>query len=179
MGAGEGREHQVSRIGHPLVDFHAREPLIGLPHLHDMGEVQAAVHAVAHHVHRHGDDVHVSRALSVAEQRPLHPVRPGQDAELRVADAAAPVIVGMDAQNYVLPVFQMLVHIFYLAGKDMGHGHLHRAGQIDYGLVVSVRLPYVQHRVADLQGVLRLGLGEALRAVLEGKAAVRLLRHLL
>ena len=97
MGTGEGGEHQVSRIGHPLVNLHAREALVGLPHLHNIGKIQPAVHTVTHHVDGYRHQVHIARALSVAEKSSFHPVGPRQDAELRIADAAAPVIVGMDA----------------------------------------------------------------------------------
>ena len=144
-----------------------------------MGKIKPAVHAVAHHVDGNRHQIHISRAFPIAEKGSLHPVRPGQDAELRVTDAASTVIVGMNAQDDIVPIFHMFVHVLHLTGKHMGHGNLYRGGQIDYGLVVRIRLPYVQNRVADLQGILRLGLGEALRAILKSKVSFRLLRHLL
>ncbi len=61
----------------------------------------------------------------------------------------------------------------------MGHGHLHRGGQVYDGFVFRVRLPYIQHRVADLQRIFRLSLGKAFRAVFERKVPFRLLRHFL
>ncbi len=97
VGAGKSGKHQISRIGHPLVDFHAGKLLIGLPDLHNMGEIQSAVHPVAHHIHSHSDQIHIARALPVSKQGSLHSVSPRQNAEFRVADAAAPVVVGVDA----------------------------------------------------------------------------------
>ena len=62
-----------------------------------MGEIQSAVHPVAHHIHSHSDQIHIARALPVSKQGSLHSVSPRQNAEFRVADAAAPVVVGVDA----------------------------------------------------------------------------------
>ena len=67
----------------------------------------------------------------------------------------------------------MLVHIFHLAGKHMGHGHLHCGGQINDGFVFRIRLPHVQNRVADFQCIFGLCLGKALRTVLKGEGPFR------
>ncbi len=58
-----------------------------------MREVQSRIDAVAEQVHRESDDIDISGPLPVAEQRSLDPVGPGQDAELRIAYAAATVVV--------------------------------------------------------------------------------------
>ncbi len=84
----------------------------------------------------------------------------------------------MDTEHYIFTVFHVLMHVFHLAGKHMGHCHLNRSGEVDDSLVLRIRLPYVQNRVADLQRVLRLCLGEAFRAVLEGKVPFCGFRHL-
>ncbi len=175
VGAGKCGEHQISRVGNPLMHPHARKALIFLPDPHDVREIQPAVHTVAHHIQSNRHQIHVSRAFPVAEQGALHPVCPCQNPEFRVADPAASVVVGMHTEHHAVPVFQMPVHIFHLAGKHMGHRHLHRGRQVDDRLVFRIRLPYVQHRIADLQRVLRLCLRETLRAVLKGEVPLRLL----
>ena len=52
---------------------------------------------MAVHIHGDGNDVHVARALAVAEQRALHAVRAGQQAQFGVGHAAAPVVVRVQA----------------------------------------------------------------------------------
>ena len=47
-----------------------------------------------------------------------------------------------------------------------GRGHLHRGGQVQDDLATLAGLPDVHHRVADLDGEVRLGAGEDLRRVL-------------
>ena len=143
-----------------------------------MAEVKSAVNAMAHHIHGNRYDIYISRAFPVAEEGSLHPVGSRQYAKFRITDAAASVIVRMHAEHHVLPVLQMLVHILHLRRKHMGHGHLYRGGQIDDGFASRLRLPHVQHGVADLQRIVHLGLGEAFRTVFKGKIPLRLLRQL-
>ena len=179
MGAGKGGEHQVSRIRRAFVYVHAGQPFIDLPDLHDMREIQPRIHPVADHVQRQGDDVHISGPLPVSEKRALHPVRARQHAELRVADAAAPVVVGMDAQDHRIPVFHMFVQILHLTGEHMGHGHLYRGWNIDDGFLFRRRLPDIQHRVAHLQRVVHLRSRKTLRTVLKGEIPFGFLRQTL
>ena len=69
----------------------------------------------------------------------------------------------------------MLIHVFNLAGEDVGHCHLHRRRQIDDRFMLCIRLPDIQHCVTDLQRVINLGLGKAFGAVLEGEITFCLL----
>ena len=126
------------------------------------------------HVHSHSHHIHVAGALSVSKQGSLDPLGPRQDPKLRCGHAAAPVIVGMETENHIVPVFQMFVHIFQLAGEHMGHGVLHRGGDIDDGLIILRGLPHIQHRVAHIHRIVYFRSRKTLRAVLEGKVAVRL-----
>ena len=61
----------------------------------------------------------------------------------------------------------------------MGHAHLDRDRQVDDHGAVGGGLHDVQDRVADLDGVVHLGAGEALGAVLEEEVALILLAQLL
>ena len=74
----------------------------------------------------------------------------------------APVVVGVDGDNDVLPAVEMLAHVLNLLGIDVGHGHLHGGGEVD-DLPFRPGLPDVDDRVADPQGKLHLRAGEALR----------------
>ena len=74
MGPRKCSKYQIPCIGHPLVYLHSGKMLISFPDLHDMGEIKSAVHSMAHHIHRHGDDIHVAGALPVAEQSALHTI---------------------------------------------------------------------------------------------------------
>ena len=179
MGTGKCGKYQISCIGHSFMYLHAGEVLISFADLHNMGEIQSTVHAVAHHVQCNSYQIHVTGTFAVAEQSTFHTVCSGQYAELRITDATAPVIVRMYAEYYIVTIFQMLVHIFYLTGKYMGHCHLYGGGQIDDGLAVSGRLPYIQYCIADFQCIIHLSLRKALRAVLKGEVAFGLVCQIL
>ena len=131
------------------------------------------------HIHRQCHNVHISGALTVSEQGSLDALRSGQNSQLRVAHAAAPVIVGVQAENNGVAVFQVLVDVLDLSGEYMRHGVLHGGGNVDNRLFLRRRLPYIQDGVADVHGVVHLRSREALRAVLEGEIAVRLIGELL
>ena len=105
VGAGEGGEYQRARVGAALVDVHPGAILVGLADGGHVGEVQHRIHPVGVHVHGQGDDVHVSGAFAVAKEGALHPVGARQQGQLRVRHAGAPVVVGMQGQRHVLPVF--------------------------------------------------------------------------
>ena len=108
--------------------LHTGEILISFTDLHNMREIQSAVHTVTHHIKCNGYQIHITGTLAIAEQSTFHTVCSGQYAELRITDATAPVIVRMYAEYYIVTIFQMLVHIFYLTGKYMGHCHLYGGG---------------------------------------------------
>ena len=97
VGAGEGGKYQVPRVGLPVRDLHLGQALVSLPDLWHIGKVQLRIDAVGDQIHGQSDDIHISGPLAVAEEGALHPVSAGQNAEFRVADAAAPVVVGMEA----------------------------------------------------------------------------------
>ena len=137
------------------------------------------IHPVAVHVHGQGDGVHVAGALAVAEEAALDPLGAGQHRQLRVRHAAAPVVVGVGGEDDGIPVLQVLGAPLDLVGVDVGHAHLHRHRQVDDHGPLRRGLHHVQHRVADLHGVLRLRAGEALRAVLEEEVALVLLAQFL
>ena len=58
-----------------------------------VGKVELRVDAVAVHVHRQRYGVHVAGALAVAEQAAFNALRPGQNGQLGVRNAAAAVVV--------------------------------------------------------------------------------------
>ena len=176
MGAGEGRKDQVAGVGLAVAHVHAGELLIELHDVGHVGEVQLGVHAVGEHVHGHGDDVHVAGALAVAEEGALDAVAAGQQGQLTGCHAGAPVVVGVDGDDHVFTVMEVLAHVLDLLGVHVGHGHLHGGGQIDDDLPLGAGLPDVDDGVADPLGKLDLGAGEALRGVLKAEVG---LGHLL
>ena len=118
-------------VGLAVPHGHAGQALIALHDLGHVGEVQLGVHPVGEEVHGHGDDVHVAGALPVAEEGTLDPLAPGQQGQFRGGHGGAPVVVGVDGDDDVLPVMEVLAHVLNLLGIDMGHGHLHGGGEVD------------------------------------------------
>ena len=159
--------------------LHTGEILISFTDLHNMREIQSAIYTVTHHIKCNGYQIHITGTLAIAEQSTFHTVCSGQYAEFRIADTASSVVMGMNAEYYIFAIFQMLVHIFYLARKYVRHCYLHGSGQIDDGLAVSSGLPYLQYRIADFQRIIHLCLGKTLRAVLKGEVTFGLLCQIL
>ena len=179
MGAGKCAEDQVPRIRLPRVYLHSGQALIGLADLGHIGEVELRIDAIGEQIHRHCDQVHIPGPLSVSKERALHAVRARQYAELCIRHTAAAVIVGMKAEHDAVPVLEVFVQVFDLGGKNVRHGRLHRRRNIDDGLPVRIGLPDIEHRIADLQGILHFRSVEALRAVFKHEIAVCLVGQLL
>ncbi len=86
---------------------------------------------------------------------------------------------GVGGDDDAVTVLQVLVAALDLVGIYMGHAHFHGDGQVDDHRAVRGGLHYVQHGVAHIHGVVQLGAGEALRAVLEEEVALVFLAQLL
>ena len=136
MGTGEGGKDKLARVGLTVMDMHPRDFLIRLDQMGHIGEIQARVDAESVHVHADGDDIRVAGPFPVAEEGTFHTVRTGEHRHFRIRHARAAVIVRMDGEHDIVTVVQTLRQVGYLGGKDVGHGHLHGAGQVDDALVV-------------------------------------------
>ena len=165
MGAGEGGEDQLTGVRLPIAHGHAGDLLIELHGAGHIGKVQLGVHAMGVEVHGQGDQVYVAGALAVAEQGAFHPLAAGQHAQFGGGDSGAAVVVGVEAEDDVLPVVQVFAHEFDLLGVHVRHGHLYGRGQVDDDLPAGPGLPDVDDGVADAQGELHFGAGEAFGGV--------------
>ena len=87
--------------------------------------------------------------------------------------------MGVGGDDDAVAVLEVLVAVLDLVCVDVRHAHLNGDGQVDDHRAVGRRLHDVQHGVADLDGIIDLGAGEALRAVLEQEVALVLLTELL
>ena len=179
MAAGEGRKDQLARIGGALVDVHPGHTLIGGADVRHVGEIEFGVHAVAVHVHGQSDGIDVAGALAVAEQAALHALCTSQHGQLGTGYAGAAVVVGVGGDDDAVAVLEVPVTVFDLVCVDVRHAHLNGDRKVDDHRAVGRRLHDVQHGVADLDGIIDLGAGEALRAVLEQEVALVLLTELL
>ena len=100
--------------------------------------------------------------------------RAGHQRELGRGDAAAAIVVRMHRQRRCESRrARCRAHPLDLVGVDVGRRHLDRRRQVDDHPVRGRRLPDVDDRVADLDGEVELGAGEALRRVLEDPVGVR------
>ena len=133
----------------------------------DVGDVELGVDALAEQVHGQGDDVDVAGALAVAEQRALDPVGAGHHAELGGGHRACRGRCGGAAtarpsRGCGTLRMEPLDHV----GVDVRRVHLDGGRQVHDQRPVGRRLDDVDHRLADLDGVVDLGAGEALGRVL-------------
>ena len=179
MGAGESGKYKRSTVGLALMYLHSGETLITSLDGRHIGEVKLRIHAVGIHIHGHRYQIHITGSLTVSKQGTFYPVCACQYAQLCVSHAAASVVVRMDGKHHVVTIFDVLADVLDLAGKYVRHGGLHRCRNIHDDLPVRSGLPYVQHGVAHIKGIVHLCAVEGLRAVLEGDVAFLALGQLL
>ena len=126
---------------------------------------------MAVHIQSKCHDVYVARALAIAEKSSFYAVGSGEQSHFRVCYSATSVVVRMRGQHYRVAVLKIIVHVFDLAGIDVRHTARNGDGQIYNSLFVRCRLPHVEHGVANLKRVLRLGARETFGRVLESVVA--------
>ena len=166
VGTGERGEDQIAAVGAALGHGQLVAVLHRAADLLDVREVDLRVHALGQQVQPQGHQVHVACALTVAEQAPLDPVRPGQVAQLGGGHAGPAVVVGVQRQDDVVAMVQVPAHPLDRVRVDVGGGHLHGRGQVDDHLAPVTHLEGLGDLVADPRGELQLGARVGLRGVL-------------
>ena len=169
VAAGKGGMHQLAGIGMAFMHGKLVAELRRLDQLVDVREGQGRVDALGEHVQPQRDDIDIAGPLAIAEQRAFHPVRAGHQAKLGRGHGAAAVVMRVKRQDHRLALAEIAVHPFDLVGIDVRRRHLHRRRKIDDGGVGGGRLPDIHHRLADLERVIKLGAGEALRRILQAQ----------
>ncbi|MBG9885448.1 hypothetical protein ABE10_02370, partial [Bacillus toyonensis] len=114
------------------------------------------IHALRMQVEREGRDVHVPGPLPVAEDASLHPLRAGEQSELGAGDPRTAIVVRVHRQDHAVAPCEVLVHVLDLIGVHVGRGDLDRGGEVEDHRALRRRLPQLRHRIADLDGELRL-----------------------
>ena len=138
----------------------------------DVADVELGVDAVAEQVHRQVDDVDVAGALAVAEQRALDPIGAGHHAELGGGDAAAAIVVRVQAEDDRVAVADGATEPLDDVAVDVGRVALDGRRQVEDERLLGRRLDDVHHRLADPNGELGLGQREALGRVLVADVGV-------
>src|SRR5690606_25303663 len=157
MAAGKRGVHQFA---HPRMTRMRFDIGAGLDRGNDVvgdADVEHRVDALAVHIHRHGDDVHVAGTFTIAEQGAFNAVSTGQQGEFGRRHATATVVVGMNADDQAVALVYVVAEPFHLIGEYVGHGAFNGGGQIDNGFALWRRLPHTDHGVAHLYGVFHLG----------------------
>ncbi|OBQ28601.1 MAG: hypothetical protein AN485_24145, partial [Anabaena sp. MDT14b] len=98
----------------------------GLDNFINIAEIEAGVQPLCIHVQRQRHQIDIAGALPIAEQATLNTVPACQQAQFGGCDAAAPVIVRMQADDHMIARADMAAHPFNLIGIDVGHGGLNR-----------------------------------------------------
>ena len=132
----------------------------------DVADVELGVDALAEHVHGQVDHVHVAGPLTVAEERALDAVGAGHEAELGRGHGRAAVVVRVQGQDHGVAAGHVAVEPLDRVAVDVRGVHLHRGRQVEDDRPLRRGLDDVHHRGADLDRVVELGAGEALRRVL-------------
>lgn len=153
-------------VGLARRNFHARALFVDRADFRQVGEVELGVYALREHVERDRHDVEVARALAVAEERALNPVRARQNAELGGGYARAAVVVRVEADFDAVAVGDVAANPFNLVGVHVGLVVLHGFGQVYNQLVLRSGLPDVLDGLADFERKIKLGVAEAFGRVL-------------
>ena len=74
--------------------------------------------------------------------------------------------MGVEGNDNVVPVFQILRHELHLIGINVGHGDRDSDGEVDDDLPLRSGLPDIEDGVADVKGKLHFGAGEAFGGIL-------------
>ena len=176
MAAGEGAEHQIPCVGMARVCldvgnlFHQRDDF-----LHSR-EVDLRVDPLAVQVHTGGHQIHVAGAFTVTQQGAFHPVSASHHRHFSRSHTAAPVIVGMHADDHIIAVLNLFVDQLHLISKHIGGAHLDSGRQVDDHPLALVRAPYRVHRIDHFDGEIGLGGTEGFRGILEAPVGIGLLR---
>src|SRR5690606_33080515 len=86
-----------------------------------------------------------------AEQAAFDAVGSGHDGEFGGGHGRAPVVMGVDTDDDLVALRQVLVHPFDLVGVQIGRGGLDGGRQVQDDLVLDGRLPGVDYGCADFQ----------------------------
>ena len=105
MRTGEGCKYQRTAIGASHIDIHARILLIFCTDLRHIRKIQPRIHALGIHIHSQCYDIYISGTLSVSEKGSFNTVCSGKYSHLRIADAAAAVIMRMKRNDHIVSVF--------------------------------------------------------------------------
>ena len=132
----------------------------------DVTQIELRVDPLAEQVHSQVHDVHVAGPFSVAEECALNSVRACHQAELGGCHRGPPVVVRVQGQNHRIPARHIAMEPFDGIAVDVRRVHLHRGRQVQDDRMRRRGLDDVHHRCADLERVVKLGAGEALRRVL-------------
>ena len=142
-------------------------------HLLHIAEIELRRDPLAVEIHRQGHQTDVPGALPVTEQATFHPVGTRQQGELGAGNAAAAIVMGMDADADLAPTGEVAAEILDLIGIDVWGVDLHRGRQVDDHRPFGRGFPDIRHRLADVQGKLRFGKAEGFRRILIGPARLR------
>src|SRR5450759_4915350 len=128
-----------------------------------VADVQLRVYALAEHIPGQVHDIHIAGPLAVAEKRSLDAIRTGHQAELRRSHGRAAIVVGVERQGHRIAPRYVAVEPFDGVAVDIGRVHLHSGRQIQNDRTRRRRLDHVHNRHADLERIVELRPGEALR----------------
>jgi len=139
----------------------------GLDNLIHVGKIKFWINALRIHIQTQCHQVDIARALAIAEQAALDPVRAGHQTQFRCGDARPPVIVRVQADHDMLALADIGAHPLDLVGIDIGRRRLNRRRQVQYQWFFSRRFDNLHHRLDHFQAEIQFGGGKCLRRIFE------------
>jgi hypothetical protein len=167
VAARKGTHDQGAGVGGTRVDRDLVGVLDNVNDLVQIRKVQVGAQSLGVQVQSQGDNIDVAGALAVAKQASLDTVSAGHLGQLGRSDGGASVIVVVNTDADGLALVNVPAKVLNLVGKDVGRGQLDGGGQIDDEGVLNSRAPGLADGIADLDGKVGVGVGEALGAKLK------------
>ena len=138
-----------------------------------IAQIKLGIDALAVEVHRHDNDIHIARTLTISEQRSLDSLCTGHHGKFRRTDSTGAVIVCVQAHNNRITLFDMTTEPFYLVGIDVGRRHFDCRGEIENYFLLRRWLPDIRNGIAHLNSKIDFGASEALGRILECPISLR------
>src|SRR3954471_8380896 len=170
---GERRVDEVAYVRVPRMDGQAIAVLRHPAQLVDIGDVQTWIDALRKQIHRQGDHVHITGALTVPKQRALDTICATHQPEFRRCDRTAAIVVRMQAEHDFVAVFHVAVEPLDHVAVHVRRVHFDGGGQIQDQLLVGGRADGIDDRFTDFEREVRLGTREAFGRILIADAGTR------
>ena len=149
--------HINTHLATTLIDFH--------DFLHVL-DLKLGIDSLRKHIVSHRQNIHITGTFSIAQKSAFHTVCTGEKRQFCDGHTGSSVIMGMYAEDDIVPILKMGTHPLNLICIDIGCIHFHRGRQIKDNRCIGSMIPFLLHRRTDTKREIHLCAGKTLRRIL-------------